>query len=208
MNTSSTDLLERATLQWFHEYSTQGMFTTDTELRIRSWNRWLTATTGLTEAAVVGHTVPEVLPSFVERGFISHYEAALTGTVTVLSHLLHRFILSHGSADQKTTAQAAASARSGTVSVSSAPSRDQDVSDRVASEAGAARANCPSKRPGGRLRPPHAKGRVPATLSHELRTPLNAVLGWTRILRSRELDAEMVHRAIEVIDHNASAQLR
>jgi CheY-like chemotaxis protein/two-component sensor histidine kinase len=33
------------------------------------------------------------------------------------------------------------------------------------------------------------------------------VLGWTRILRSRELDMATVQRAIEVIDRNASAQL-
>jgi PAS domain S-box-containing protein len=46
-----------------------------------------------------------------------------------------------------------------------------------------------------------------ATLSHELRTPLNAVLGWTRILRSREYDATTMH-ALTVIERNASAQAR
>jgi len=46
-----------------------------------------------------------------------------------------------------------------------------------------------------------------ATLSHEIRTPLNAVLGWTRILLSRENDPSTTRRAIEVIDRNASAQL-
>ena len=46
-----------------------------------------------------------------------------------------------------------------------------------------------------------------ATLSHEIRTPLNAVLGWTRILRSRDFDKATAQRAIEVIDRNASAQL-
>jgi signal transduction histidine kinase/ActR/RegA family two-component response regulator len=46
-----------------------------------------------------------------------------------------------------------------------------------------------------------------ATLSHELRTPLNAVLGWARILRTRQLD-ESTDRAAEVIERNADALTR
>jgi PAS domain S-box-containing protein len=41
-----------------------------------------------------------------------------------------------------------------------------------------------------------------ATLSHELRTPLNAILGWSRILRARQLD-KRTGRAAEIIDRNA-----
>jgi len=42
-----------------------------------------------------------------------------------------------------------------------------------------------------------------AMLSHELRTPLNAVLGYTRMLRMRELDEHRQARAIDVIERNA-----
>src|SRR5262249_48813207 len=45
------------------------------------------------------------------------------------------------------------------------------------------------------------------TLSHELRTPMNAISGWTRILRTRDLDKSTAH-AVEVIERNADAQLR
>jgi PAS domain S-box-containing protein len=45
-----------------------------------------------------------------------------------------------------------------------------------------------------------------ATVSHELRTPLNAILGWSRMLRTGQLDAATSQRAVEVIDRNAKAQ--
>ncbi|HEX7330168.1 MAG TPA: MASE1 domain-containing protein [Pyrinomonadaceae bacterium] len=45
-----------------------------------------------------------------------------------------------------------------------------------------------------------------ATVSHELRTPLNAVVGWSRLLRSGQLDDEGKSHAVEVIERNAAAQ--
>ncbi|HEX8176567.1 MAG TPA: ATP-binding protein [Pyrinomonadaceae bacterium] len=45
-----------------------------------------------------------------------------------------------------------------------------------------------------------------ATLSHELRTPLTAVLGWTRLLRERELDEKTSRHALDIIERNAVAQ--
>lgn len=45
-----------------------------------------------------------------------------------------------------------------------------------------------------------------ATVSHELRTPLTAVLGWTRLLRSGDLDKELTEQALETIERNAVAQ--
>jgi PAS domain S-box-containing protein len=45
-----------------------------------------------------------------------------------------------------------------------------------------------------------------ATLSHELRTPLTAMLGWTWMLRSRELDQETYNHALETIERNVRAQ--
>ena len=45
-----------------------------------------------------------------------------------------------------------------------------------------------------------------ATVSHELRTPLNAMLGWTRMLRSGNLNPETVERALEIVERNAKSQ--
>ena len=45
-----------------------------------------------------------------------------------------------------------------------------------------------------------------ATVSHELRTPLNAVVGWSRLLRTGNLDKDGTAHAVEVIERNAEAQ--
>lgn len=45
-----------------------------------------------------------------------------------------------------------------------------------------------------------------ATVSHELRTPLNAVVGWSRLLRSGQLDEEGKAHALAAIDRNAWSQ--
>jgi len=44
-----------------------------------------------------------------------------------------------------------------------------------------------------------------AAVSHELRTPLNAVLGWARILRTKELPVDRAAHAIRTIERNAAS---
>ncbi len=45
-----------------------------------------------------------------------------------------------------------------------------------------------------------------ATLSHELRTPLTAMLGWTWMLRARDVDQQTYNHALETIERNVRAQ--
>jgi signal transduction histidine kinase len=42
-----------------------------------------------------------------------------------------------------------------------------------------------------------------AALSHEFRTPLNAICGWANLLRSGQVEASHMPRALEVIERNA-----
>jgi signal transduction histidine kinase/ActR/RegA family two-component response regulator len=51
----------------------------------------------------------------------------------------------------------------------------------------------------------HLKDEFLATVSHELRTPLNAVLGWARMLGSKQISPERARHAIATIERNASA---
>ncbi len=45
-----------------------------------------------------------------------------------------------------------------------------------------------------------------ANTSHELRTPLNAIVGWSRLLRSGQLDEDTSAHAFEAIERNAWSQ--
>ncbi len=51
----------------------------------------------------------------------------------------------------------------------------------------------------------HLKDEFLATVSHELRTPLNAVLGWARMLGSKQMPSDRAGHAIATIERNASA---
>ncbi|HEY9644608.1 MAG TPA: hybrid sensor histidine kinase/response regulator, partial [Coleofasciculaceae cyanobacterium] len=45
-------------------------------------------------------------------------------------------------------------------------------------------------------------------LSHELRTPLNPILGWTKLLKTRQFAPGMVNHALEAIERNAHQQVQ
>jgi PAS domain S-box-containing protein len=45
-----------------------------------------------------------------------------------------------------------------------------------------------------------------ATMSHELRTPLTSILGWSRLLDSKQLSEKETERAVHIIQRNAEAQ--
>ncbi|ACB76222.1 hybrid sensor histidine kinase/response regulator [Opitutus terrae] len=78
---------------WLEEIAPFGIFTTDLELRIRRWNRWLAVRSGLLEQAVVGKPLLALFPDLEARGLGARFRRALEGEISVLSTALHRYLL-------------------------------------------------------------------------------------------------------------------
>jgi PAS domain S-box-containing protein len=207
--------LEAALTHWLSHESQRGVFVTDPQFRLVVWNQWMEIHSGRSSNEVIGCTLFDLYPEAATRGIREYYESALEGSVTVLSHAFHRFLLALpptntdlGAAEMPQSAHIGPLSLDG--SIIGTVTVIDDVSDRLATEH-ALRKQIESQR---RARATaeqalHAKDEFLSTLSHEMRTPLNAVLGWARILLDRQtLDHALVQRALQVIERNASAQAK
>ena len=193
----------------------QGFFVTDTQLRVVLWNRWMEIHSGRAAAEVLGRSLLELYPDVGEREIKEYYQSALEGRVTILSHALHRYLVAlppsipdagfaHMPQSGRIDPLIDAGVPVGTVTTI------EDVSDRIASET-ALRKQIEAQQIARSIAENalRAKDEFLSTLSHEIRTPLNAVLGWARILISRDdIDRSLLDRALHVIERNASAQAR
>ncbi len=201
--------------QWFNELSAGGIFMTDDSLRIQAWNRWLENHTGQLAGDMLGVALFDAYPELVERGLDQYYRDALAGEARVVAQRFHGYLLPVSArtspADRSPAGFMPQSARIAPLRASGAVVGTitviENVTERVMSErelrsqiAELERARATAE---AAVR---MKDEFLATLSHELRTPLNAVLGWTRLLRTGQVDATRIPRALEVIDRNATAQ--
>ena len=57
---ASTDAFTSGMLRWFDQHAAQGLFTTDCDLVVRTWNQWLVNATDLSAESVVGRPLFEV----------------------------------------------------------------------------------------------------------------------------------------------------
>ena len=78
---------------WMHEIAPFGIFTTDTNLVIRSWNQWLVTQSGLSAESVVGRSLLEVFPELEERKLTERFTRALEGEISLLSTALHQYLI-------------------------------------------------------------------------------------------------------------------
>jgi signal transduction histidine kinase len=83
----------QATFQWMNDLSTQGVFTTDTNLCIQTWNRWLEIHTGQAANMVIGQHLFDIVPSLIERNLDQWYRQALLGQGMILAQRLHQYLI-------------------------------------------------------------------------------------------------------------------
>jgi len=209
---STTSLLNEAMLRWFNDLAPQGILTTDAQLNIHGWNRWLEINSGLSAEEAIGKNLFTVYPELVTRGLDKHFQDALEGRVRVLSHRFHRYLLPMRSgiagspfANMQQSVRIAPLVEKdrvvGTIAVI------DDVTERVMREE--ERAQLLEQEQRARKQAEAAnrtKDQFLATVSHELRTPLNAMLGYAQILRRSNIDEATMTRALESIERNARAQ--
>jgi signal transduction histidine kinase/ActR/RegA family two-component response regulator len=202
-----------AMVRWFLETTHQGLFATDANLQVLAWNRWMQIHTGRPASDVVGRPLFEAFPGLVTRELDRCYREALEGRVTTLSQGLHRFVLSlaptHADLGLPQMPQSGqiGPLMDGERVIGTVTTID-NVSDRLASEA-ELRKQIDAQRLARAAAEDalRSKDEFLSTLSHELRQPLNAVLGWTRILMTRQdADQDSIAKALRVIDRNAMAQ--
>jgi PAS domain S-box-containing protein len=94
MNSLNSDFhYNQALLQWLNNLSDLGIFTTDNDLKIQSWNHWLETYSGYAAKEVIGKHLLEIYPEIEQRGLDQFYQQALEGQVLILSQKLHHYLL-------------------------------------------------------------------------------------------------------------------
>jgi len=78
---------------WMQAIAPYGIFTTDQDLRVRSWNQWLATHSGIAESQIVGRRLAEAYPDLEDRRLLPRFRRALSGEISVMSTALHRHLL-------------------------------------------------------------------------------------------------------------------
>ena len=71
-----------------------GIFTTDLELKVRVWDDWIAAATGVTAELARGRHVTDLIPDLEARALLARFEDVLqSGAVHVLAPAFHHYLL-------------------------------------------------------------------------------------------------------------------
>lgn len=80
-------------LNSLHESADIGIFITDSELNIQTWNRWLEIHSQLKESEVAGRNLFEIYPDLISRKLDIYYHQALQGHSGTLPERIHEFLI-------------------------------------------------------------------------------------------------------------------
>jgi two-component system cell cycle sensor histidine kinase/response regulator CckA len=83
----------QAVENWLDELADQGIFITDTNLNILSWNHWLEIHSRLSAPESIGRNLLDIYPEVDRKKLEGFYRQALSGQVVILSQRLHGYLL-------------------------------------------------------------------------------------------------------------------
>ncbi|GEM_PF-1453163 len=81
------------TLRWLEEYATQGIITTDCNLCVTGWNRWIEIHSKRSASDVLGKQIFDIFPDLITRKADRYFHQALSGQAVFLSQKLHGYLL-------------------------------------------------------------------------------------------------------------------
>jgi signal transduction histidine kinase/CheY-like chemotaxis protein len=184
-----------------------GILTTDENLVVVGWNRWLERHSGRRAEDIVGAPLLQVFPELAVRGLDRYYREAIAGQAAILSQRLHSFLLPF----PPTTATSQLAQMQQTVRISPMFDGDriqgtltliEDVTERVVTE-------MELRQQASRLEEANRhKDEFLAMLAHELRNPLAPIRNGIRILDLVGSRSEEARATREMIERQVSHMVR
>jgi len=175
-----------------------GILTTDGDLKIVGWNRWLEKHSGKLSSKVLGKHLFSAFPDLLVRSFDQYYGQALQGQAAILSQTFHKYLLPL----PPTVANSTLMHMQQTARISPVMEGDkvcgtltliEDVTERVLAEQ-------ELRNQAERLEEANRhKDEFLAMLAHELRNPLAPISNGIRVLDHVRLDSEDAQQTREMI---------
>lgn len=85
---------------WIENFLDEGVFTTDENLRIILWNRWLEQRSSISSEKALGKKIFELFPEIGERRADRYFYQALNGQPVILSQRFHKYLLALPPSDE------------------------------------------------------------------------------------------------------------
>lgn len=184
-----------------------GILTTDCDLRIVGWNRWLERHSGKPANEVLGKSLFDLYPDLRVRNLDRYYRQALDGQASILSQRFHKYLLAmpptvtsvdlmHMQQTVRISPLTEGGETRGTLTLI------EDVTERVATEQ-ELRKQAQSLEEANRH-----KDEFLALLGHELRNPLAPIRSGIQLLNDIGSKDPEAQEAREIIDRQVSHMAR